>query len=689
MGDQTIVRPVENVEDLNEARVLALVSHLASILPEWRRGEDLRLEQSKLLDKLPGLTKALQAKQSNAQAIQSQLDGVLTDPGTYGFAPPILFVLGIGLFFWKPWLGILVVAGIGFAIFKLASRKAALLSLRDEAEAEIAAANDEYTKGKARSNQIGVEIKERTGGFPDVRMASISFGVEVTEILGHRVALDGAGLIQETTLKTVDVSALQENLSHISDRVEELLQVPPLLSPGTRNKAEDAMDTLFGEESELQHLVGDFTTALGLLRDTQIKLPLLSKQSVIAARISQGTFSKTNEKAISISGNARIAEEIPRFVAQVNETKQNGQQTLENLKRTFDNLEEACNLYASARTQSINTIHEQLVSVLNRASWCARRFYCPRAIQSPRFIEDLLSIDPNTAYLLPLDDLLGRLESDVEIAKRLDAKPELIDQIYASYEAVHLFLGNVTIDENGRRVEGGDRPKYLEDQLREAKRQFKNGLSKILTGATFPVLNFSTEAQLYYDPAAEEWRSDLIPYVYSTADILKYGGVIKTTSDLMIPLWEHLWTEKADFRKSELFRTNESMIRMSEKESEKLIEIGNQFRSDMRTVRENVYLLESELGAKGAEIMNFRDGMAELGLLSTKAVETISDEKLKHLFLKESPLATGAKYETLLSVEPQGQAERRGMVSDPIDIIREPDALLTFQTNQSRRLIEN
>jgi hypothetical protein len=79
--------------------------------------------------------------------------------------------------------------------------------------------------------------------------------------------------------------------------------------------------------------------------------------------------------------------------------------------------------------------------------------------------------------------------------------------------------------------------------------------------------------------------SDTIPYVYNTATMLRYGQVLKVTSDLMVPLWEHLWTEKADFRKSELFRTNESLIRMSEKESEKLIEVGNQFKADMNRYR--------------------------------------------------------------------------------------------------------
>ena len=97
---------------------------------------------------------------------------------------------------------------------------------------------------------------------------------------------------------------------------------------------------------------------------------------------------------------------------------------------------------------------------------------------------------------------------------------------------------------------------------------------------------------------------------------LAAGTVVKAHCDLMIPLWEHLWTEKADFRKSELFRTNEMMISMSEKEGEKLISVANQFRDDLRTNRENLYLLESDLNAKYDEILSFRDGMSMLGLLS-------------------------------------------------------------------------
>ena len=144
----------------------------------------------------------------------------------------------------------------------------------------------------------------------------------------------------------------------------------------------------------------------------------------------------------------------------------------------------------------------------------------------------------------------------------------------------------------------------------------------------------------------------------------------------MIPLWEHLWTEKADFRKAELFRANESMIRMTEKESEKLIEVANQFRADMRTVRENVHLVESELKSKYTEIISFRDCMDKLGLLSERTKSGISDENLKGMVMGESTLSTSDRYEMLL-----------GTVHDPIDLIKEPDVLIGYRDDLAVRLL--
>ncbi|MBM3273130.1 hypothetical protein FJY94_07810 [Candidatus Kaiserbacteria bacterium] len=325
--------------------------------------------------------------------------------------------------------------------------------------------------------------------------------------------------------------------------------------------------------------------------------------------------------------------------------------------------------------------------MLGSASWCSRRIYCPRTIQSNAYIEELLGINAAKAYLLSFDDLITRLNNDIQINKRLQSKPDLEEQLEQSYGAVQQFMEGAQFDAEGRRLDVGQRPRHIESQFDEAVKHFGHVLQKVMTGSAYPVLNFSTEAQLYYDPDTHEWSSDTTPYVYSTADAIRFGSVVKAYSDLMIPLWEHLWTEKADFRKSELFRTNEEMRRMTEKESEKLIDIANQFRADMRAVRENVYLLESDLKSKYAEILSFRDSMSTLGLMSKHAAEAVSDNKLQKLVMGESTLTTAEKYETLLSGMPQTQAANRGSVHDPIDLIREPDALLPYAGTQQPRLL--
>jgi hypothetical protein len=181
---------------------------------------------------------------------------------------------------------------------------------------------------------------------------------------------------------------------------------------------------------------------------------------------------------------------------------------------------------------------------------------------------------------------------------------------------------------------------------------------------------------LYFDPEAEVWASRTSPYSYSTIDVARYGSVVKVYSDLLIPLWENLWTEKADFRKSELFRTNEAMISMSEKEAEKLIDIANQFRADMRTVRENTNIFRSELTSKLQEVRDFRASMDGIGLLSENLKATLSDDRIATLDVEGGDTASIDGYENILTYKPQTQAEARGTVHDPIDYVREPGIVI-------------
>lgn len=698
MTQSALVRPVENVENADEATVLGIIHHLMPMLDAWRKGEDLRAEIEAVEFARPQLDatveEAREAQQAASRALASasgfEFDNRAKAQAVAGVGLGILgwFVIG-------PLAALLALVALGGWAFLTARRAAAatragLSQTLAERDTSLSSATATAEKNSARLEELRAEMQRRELGFPDIKVTPVDFALRTVEVCGHSVLLDLSESHEQVNLKAIDVSALEEGLSRISEKVQALLHVPPLLTPeGEHTTSEDPIYELFGEENDLQQLVGQFTLSLGKLRDIDLTLPLIPRDSLLVERAASW-----QSPAVEARSGLRVASQIDpdriqSFVEQVNSNRERGLAVFAELNEVFNNLNRVCGLYSQARIASVNALHSNLLEVLGSASWCSRRFYCPRTIQSSTYIEDLLGIKASKAFLLSFDDLVTRLHGDLEIQKRMKAKADLEEQLAQSYEAVQQFMEGAQFDLEGRRLDIGQRPRHIESQFDEAVKHFCQVLQKILTGSEYPILNFSNEAQLHYDPDSQTWASNISPYVYSTADAIRYGSVVKAYSDLMIPLWEHLWTEKSDFRKSELFRTNEEMRRMTEKESEKLIDIANQFRADLRAVRENVNLLESDLKSKYAEILSFRDSMSALGLMSDRAAATISDENLQKLIIGDSALATADRYETLLNSIPQTQAANRGSVNDPIDLIREPDALLPYAGNQQSRLLNN
>ncbi len=695
MTQLALAKPIENVDNADEAVVLGVIHHLMPMLGAWRRGEDLRGEIEAAERQQPGLQSTLDqarsAQKAASDALAAAQDTVFNGAAT-GQAVAALVGAVVGWWFMGAITAVVVLAVLGAWAFSTAKKaadaiKATLSQALAQADAALASADSACQHNRSRIEELKAELTSRAVGFPDIKVTPIDFALRSAEVSGHHVLLDLSESHAPVKLKAIDVSAMEEGLSHISDKVQALLQVPPLLTPEEHDHSDDPVHELFGEESDLQHLVGQFTLSLGKLRDIDLTLPLVPKGSLLVERAASASLPKAEAGPRVHMASQLNPKAIAAFVDQVNSNRERGLAIFAELNEVFGNLDRVCALYAQARVASVNTLHANLLDVLGSAAWCSRRVYCPRTIQSTAYIEELLGIKASKAYLLSFDDLITRLHDDVEIHKRLQSKPDLEEQLAQSYDAVQQFMEGAQFDAEGRRLDVGQRPRHIESQFDEAVKHFGHVLQKVMTGSAYPVLNFSTEAQLYYDPDNQEWSSNTTPYVYCTADAIRFGSVVKAYSDLMIPLWEHLWTEKADFRKSELFRTNEEMRRMTEKESEKLIDIANQFRADMRAVRENVYLLESDLKSKYAEILSFRDSMSALGLMSERAADAVSDDKLQKLVMGESTLTTAEKYETLLSGMPQTQAANRGSVHDPIDLIREPDALLPYAGAQQPRLL--
>jgi len=167
--------------------------------------------------------------------------------------------------------------------------------------------------------------------------------------------------------------------------------------------------------------------------------------------------------------------------------------------------------------------------------------------------------------------------------------------------------------------------------------------------------------------------------VYDDPKIIDMGRLMKVNVDLLMPMWQQLWTEMDDFRKSEIFRTNEQLQRLSEKESEKLIDIGEQYRADMRPVRENLIRYSTEAKNKIEQLSETVEGLYVTGMID-RSKKDILLERSKNEFKDE--LGTMKRHveakELLLNLEPQAQVRRRSMAVDPINFFMTPDKLFNF-----------
>ena len=693
MKSSILVNPISNAATPDEELVLALAAHLEPVLIDWRTGQDLKKEIADLEALLPDLNDQAERLEKEIIDQSQKIEGASKD---FKSQPLILIITGVILGAVLFYLGFglvgvgLGVGLLGYGIYSLKKVKSELQDVKTELELKQSKL-EEKVKNVFQQIEISkAEIKTRDNSFPEVAQVRAAFAIGHKKILGQSTLVDESGVLDSVQLNTIDLSSTQSNLDAIATKLNLLQEVPVLLSTKTKSTSDDAVDTLFGEEDEIQELVYEFTNSLSQVKDVSLTIPLVSNKSEFAKRYASGAFSEidyaeSDLKEIRTTNTA--SQGIDSFINQVNETKEFGIKVLAELKETFENLERVCMSYSNARSNSINNVHGKLFEVLNKASWCSKRFYCPRSIQAPVFLHDVLGVQPKQAHKLSFDQIILNLGQDKVIAARMKDKPELCDELFLNYNAVQEFKGEIEFDDLGDPIDSGDRPAYVDDQFHEALARFRSNLSVLMTGSPNPILNFSHQSELFFDPEVDEWRSSTVPYVYSTSEVLRYGQVLKVTSDLMIPLWEHLWTEKSDFRKSELFRTNESLIRMTEKESEKLIEIANQFRADMRSVRENINLLESDLKSKYDEIIAFRDGMEALGLLSERQKQFLTEEKLKSFTMGDhSIIEEGEQHETYLGMEPRVQAERRGSAEDPIDLIRSPDILIPYKNNSAKRL---
>ena len=681
-----------------EERLLAILHHLRHLKEAWEGKvssesalKELQVEIEKLekqiqeisatsLDKALTFSEAFKKSKSSflaGGAIASIGIGAVLGANTEAnSAAPLFYILGAG-------------TGIAALIKTNGTVKKSQESF-NKSNQTIKDLNEQLTKSRRLYSEQSKALRTNKIDLPQVTFGNALLPLTKVKTLQKSFIINTGNLIKPAQLQSVVLRDLSKESDAILKLTQKMDSIPVLLKPNDESISESRStnSALHGEERSLKEAMSGYVQTLGSIGEETLNLPAVRPDSdlgkildsVIAKNELVGKTSDETDIALKLeSNNSNFDKELSEFEQLNKDTEVASQTAIPQLEQINNELKELCNRYRNARTTSTNDLHLNYQKVLSRANWSSKNFYCPRTILSKDYLQALIQLDLEEAHNANADDLIAALQSDDYINNRLGNKPQLLDDLLQSHTAIQELIVSYDLnpDKTGT-VRVGAAAEYIVDQLKQELNLFRQRLIEALTGSPNGFLGISESARLYFNPERDLWSSPVLPYTYTTSEVEQYGQILRTDVELLIPLWEHLWTEKADFRKSELFRTNESIQRMSEKEGEKIKQLGYQFQNDLREVRSNMLLAKADFDSKLQELSEYEESIEELGLLDAQQQKRLEGATMELQDASDISKSGGAEgYELIVMQEPTNQLLRRQSgVHDPIDVIKSPDLII-------------
>lgn len=706
-----VLRPLSSKRPLSrgEERVLAVLHHLRNVRNDWESKVASESSASTVQENIAELEVIQENLQQSGSNEKSTFFEVFSESKSNLIAIAAVASFGIGIVVGSSSNSqspapLFYLLGVGGGVASVLRTNKILEETNKKVERrnnEIHAIRQKLGKARKQYSEYSKIARSIPTNLPSVVLGSAYIPLENKNILGNNFVLDPSGLINPSQLKAIALRDLSTDAERILQMTKKLENIPVLLTPNEEslNESKQFNAALHGQERELKEAVSSYVNTLSSIKDEELTLRALKPTTALGQAISEVLKSNEcigkllDEENIAViigSKDEQIDSDIARFEDLHRDAEAVSSVALSQLDQINGELQKLCQRYNLARTTSTNTLHTNYYKVLNRASWCSKKFYCPRTILSKNYLLSLIGLDFDQAHTLEPDQLLQSLHSDSVISNRLSSKSQLVDDLLRSHEAIIeiMYSYQLVSDEAGM-VRAGSEAEHIIDQYKQELALFRQRLVEAVTGSPNGFLGISESARLYYDPTRELWSSPVLPYTYTNTEVERFGQVLRTQVDLVIPLWEHLWTEKADFRKSELFRTNESIQRMSEKEGEKIKQIGYQFQADLREVRSNMFLAKADFDAKLQELDEYEEGIKELGLMDESQLSRLQNATSKLEAVSKETSGDAGGYEQILMLEPKNQLMRRqSNVHDPIDVIKSPDLLIEGGVDRGvRRLL--
>jgi hypothetical protein len=710
MQKSVVGQPVRGAND--RARQLALVV-ASRALDEARENKRRREAKALIPEARNALSRALETERSQTAEVaqlKQDAESVLNEKPSLVEASLMLRIAVFNAGFWI--IGIPtrlvpfgIIAGVG-ALFILASLKKKRVAEREARRNTLIVKSRSVSQSLEQTRTTIAAARTRIEELEQASMGHFSpaFGrvclyehpYRLITCLERTVLIDAspmpiAPMVQATL---PDLSGRQAAFEGVRAALAEARAKPVLLSPGGVQAGATGLDALHGEERTLRGAIEGFV-ALANKDSLQSRLPLVPADAPIAEYIKdklakrEYTEVRTSESAQALL--PEIAASLRRLedIAAAND-ETDARDAEQTLRDTRSELAGLLGDYRDLREHAIASLHTEYDKVVENAALAYVRHYCPKCNRVPAFLYGRIGLNPETAHELTSQELFGALRRSTEAGERMSKDATLMPQFMDGW----LQLKNLraALDEQSDLVGALEDPDSPESQ--KVKQHFDNTqlqhdlllhyfrskLNFLVIGLEQPQLDLSREAVLHIDPLARTWRCNACSTTFEQAEA-DLGRMLRIKDELLMPMWNHLWAEKDDFRKAELFRTNEQLQRLVEKEVAALRDVAEQYRADMRPVRENLLRSASDAGTSLEKLSRLIESMRRIDSISPEAAHTIMSG-----VRSDTPEVGEAKRqvedkETHLMMLPQAVFKVRAPELDPTQRFQSPSTLFATTTD--------
>ncbi len=518
------------------------------------------------------------------------------------------------------------------------------------------------------------------------------------DLAGYPVLVDATGSTATTTLKLPDLAANGDELARVEATVENAKRTPILLRPS--GDAPSAVHTIHGEENDLAQAIDTFSEILESIPVLTADVPLVAADTPLMRALKGESKPKAAPGAIIRGGETGTRNALAQVKQYTDKMRAGGKNVEQTFRGIRDDLRAILVRYGELRTEAVREAHWNLAEVLKHSDYAHVTYYCPRCNRVPQYLFQKLGVDLDKAHESNPSELLNALQENDDARERIVSDEGLIGDLSNVWQGITELdsaisawcaqtsagaaqLGNLDLREahlNETRL------RALQSQKLQLVSQFRALLRKIVTGNPRPVLELSRQARLHLDPDTGEWDCALCELHIDDQEVARMGRLLKIKDELLMPMWNALWTEKDDFRKSELFRTNEQIQRLVEKEVGALRDVSEQYRADMRPVRENLVIAATLAISARDQLDSAVNSLSALGVISEQRATDTMGRLGKMTGGDLDGLKKRAEQkESLLNQEPQSQMSRRVMAIDPIGQLMSPEQLFKETARAAER----